>query len=98
MMLISLSRSDYLPLIGYLEKNTLNSKVSNWAVETEQYQIKFEYITGIKITLADIMSRLTVIDPDTCQGQNLKARVWVLCISGVTQCLYDKESVTARPS
>ena len=40
--------SDYLPLQKFLEKNTLNSKVNNWAVEIEQHQIKFEYIKGIK--------------------------------------------------
>ena len=42
-------RSDHLPLKRFLEKNTLNSKVNNWAVEIEKYQIKFEYIKGIKI-------------------------------------------------
>ena len=31
-----------------LEKNTLNTKVSNWAMVTEQNQIKFEYIKDIK--------------------------------------------------
>ena len=30
-------RSDHLPLKRFLEKNTLNSKVNNWAVEIEQY-------------------------------------------------------------
>ena len=37
-------RIDHLPLKRFLEKNTLNSKVNNWAVEIEQYQIKFKYI------------------------------------------------------
>ena len=60
-------RSDNLHLKRFLEKNTLNSKVHNWAVEIVQYQIKFEYIKGIKNTLADNMRRLIVIDPDTCQ-------------------------------
>ena len=49
-------------------------------METEQYQIKFEYITGIKITLADIMSRLTVIDPDTCQGPEPKGQEYGYCV------------------
>ena len=47
-----------------LEKKTLNSKVNNWAVEISQYKIKFEYIKGIKNTLADTMSRLIKIIPE----------------------------------
>ena len=30
-------RNDHLPLKRFLEKNTLNSKVNNWAMEIEQY-------------------------------------------------------------
>ena len=47
-----------------MQKNTLNSKVNNWAVEISPYRIKFEYIKGIKNTLADTMSRLIQIDPE----------------------------------
>ena len=57
-------RSDHLPLKKFLQKNTLNSKVNNWAVEISPYRIKFEYIKGIKNTLADTMSRLIHIDPE----------------------------------
>ena len=57
-------KSDHLPLKKFLQKNTLNSKVNNWAVEISQYRIKFEYIKGIKNTLADTMSRLIHIDPE----------------------------------
>ena len=49
-------RSDHLPLKKFLEKKTLNSKVSNWVVEISQYKIKFEYMKGIKNTLANTMS------------------------------------------
>ena len=49
-------RSDHLPLKKFLEKKTLNAKVNNWAVEISPYKIKFEYIKGIKNTLADTMS------------------------------------------
>ena len=55
-------KSDHLPLKKFLQKNTLNSKVNNWAVEISPYRIKFEYIKGIKNTLADTMSRLIQID------------------------------------
>ena len=57
-------RSDHLPLKKFLDKNTLNSKVNNWAVEISPFYITFEYIKGIKNTLADTMSRLINIDPD----------------------------------
>ena len=57
-------RSEHLPLKKFLQKNTLNSKVNNWAVEISPYRIKFEYIKGIKNTLVDTMSRLIQIDPE----------------------------------
>ena len=56
-------RSDHLPLKKFLEKNTLNTKVNNWAIEISSHRIKFEYIKGIKNTLADTMSRLVKITP-----------------------------------
>ena len=49
-------RSDHLPLKKFLAKNTLNSKVNNWAIEISPFCITFEYIKGIKNTLADTMS------------------------------------------
>ena len=58
-------RSDHLPLKKFLNKNTLNSKVNNWAVEISPFRITFEYIKGIKNILVDTMSRLISIDPDT---------------------------------
>ena len=57
-------RSDHLPLKKFLSKNTLNTKVNNWAIEISPYRIQFEYIKGIKNTLADTMSRLVKITPD----------------------------------
>ena len=57
-------KSDHLPLKKYLEKNTLNSKVNNWAVELESQDITFEYIPGICSTLADTLSRLIEMDDD----------------------------------
>ena len=49
-------RSDHLPMKKFLNKN--------WAVEISPFHITFEYIKGIKNTLADTMSRLINIDPD----------------------------------
>ena len=60
-------RSDHLPLKKFLAKNTLNSKVNNWAIEILHFRITFEYIKGIKNTLADTMSRLIEIDPPVQQ-------------------------------
>ena len=65
-------RSDHLPLKKFLMKNTLNSKVNNWAIEISPFHITFKYIKGIKNTLADTMSRLIDIDPQINRIQNLK--------------------------
>ena len=55
-------KSDHLPLKKFLEKNTLNSKVNNWAVELESQNITFEYIPAIWNTLTDTLSRLIEMD------------------------------------
>ena len=60
-------RRDHLPLKKFLVKNTLNSKVNNWAIEILPFHITFEYIKGIKNTLADMMSQLIDIDPQIQQ-------------------------------
>ena len=62
-----LLRSDHKPLENFLQKNTLNSKVNNWAMELEAFNIEFNYIKGSNNVLADTMSRLVDIDPDTQQ-------------------------------
>ena len=51
-------RSDHLPLKKFLEKNTMNTKVNNWAVELESQNINFEFIAGTKNVLANMLSRL----------------------------------------
>ena len=35
-------RSDHLPLKRFLRKNTLNSKVNNWAMELKSFNIRFK--------------------------------------------------------
>ena len=55
-------RSDHLPLKKFLEKNTMNAKVNNWAVEPESQNINFEFIAGTKNVLADTLSRLIEFD------------------------------------
>ena len=60
-----LLRSGHKPLEKFLQKNTLNSKVNNWAMELEAFNIWFDYIKGSNNVLADTLSRLIVIDPDT---------------------------------
>ena len=55
---------DHLPLKKFLEKNTMNSKVNNWAVELESQNIAFEYISGIRNTLAGTLSRLIEMDEE----------------------------------
>ena len=51
-------RSDHLLLKKFLEKNTMNAKVNNWAVELESQNINLEFIAGTKNVLADTLSRL----------------------------------------
>ena len=58
-------RSDHLPLKRFLQKNTLNSKVNNWAMELESFNIQFEYIQGSKNVLADTLRKLIDINEDT---------------------------------
>ena len=67
-----LLRSDHKPLEKFLQKNTLNSKANNWAVELEAFNIQFDYIKGSSNVLADTLSRLIVIDPDTPSHQKDK--------------------------
>ena len=57
-------KSDHLPLKKFLEKNTMNSKVNDWAVELEAQNITFEYIPGSRNTLTDTLSRLIEMDED----------------------------------
>ena len=37
-------KCDHLPLKKFLQKQTLNAKVNNWAVELEQFNLKLEWI------------------------------------------------------
>ena len=60
-----LFRSDHKLLEKFLLKNMLNSKVNNWAMELEAFNIQFDYIEGSNNILADTLSRLIAIDPDT---------------------------------
>ena len=57
-------KCDHLPLKKFLQKQTLNAKVNNWAVELEQFNLKLEWIQGIKNTLVDSLSRLLEVDPE----------------------------------
>ena len=60
-----LLKSDHLPLKRFLHKNTLNSKVNNWAMELESFNIQFEHIKEQNNVLADTLSHLIDKDPDT---------------------------------
>ena len=56
-------KSDHLLLKKFLQKKTLNAKVNNWAVELEQFKIELDWISGVKNTLADSLSRLLDMTP-----------------------------------
>ena len=55
-------RSDHLPLKKFLEKNTMNAKVNNWAVELESQNITFEFIAGTKNVLVDTLDLSRLIE------------------------------------
>ena len=57
-------KSDHLPLKKFLEKKTLNAKVNNWAIELEQFKIELDWISGVKNTLMDSLSRLLDMTPE----------------------------------
>ena len=57
-------RSTHLPLKKFLNKQTMNSKVNNWAVELEQFRLHLEWIPGTRNLLADSLSRLLDVVPD----------------------------------
>ena len=57
-------KCDHLPLKKFLNKETLNSKVKNWAVELEQFNLKMEWIQGSKNTLANSLSLLLEVVPE----------------------------------
>ena len=57
-------KCDHLPLKKFLQKQTLNAKVNNWAIELEQFNLKVEWIHGVENTLADSLSRLLEVDPE----------------------------------
>ena len=59
-----LLKSDHLPLKKFLQKNTLNNKVNNWAMELEAFNIRFKHVSGKANILADTLSHLVDIDPD----------------------------------
>ena len=57
-------RSDHLPLNKFLQKNTLNLHINNWAVEIKSFKIKFVHIAGKDNMIADTLSHLIDITPD----------------------------------
>ena len=59
-----LLKSDHLPLKKFLQKNTLNNKVNNWAMELEAFNIRFEHVSSKANILANTLSRLIDLDPD----------------------------------
>ena len=65
-------RSDHLPLNKFLQKNTLNIHINNWAVEIESFKIKFVHIASKDNVIADTLSHLIDIDPDIILEPELK--------------------------
>ena len=71
-------RSDHLPFKKFLEKNIMNAKVNNWAVELKSPKIDFVFIPGIKNVLADTLSRLIEVDSDVKTTRRKgRTRIWI---------------------
>ena len=64
-----LIRCDHLPFRKFLNKQTMNAKVNNWAVELEQFKLKLDWIPGSKNLLADSLSRLMEVVPDAQKSE-----------------------------
>ena len=62
-------RSHHLPLKKFLEKNTLNSKVNNWAVKLESQNITFEYIPGMRVWILSLR-RITTSNNTGSRGSH----------------------------
>ena len=60
-------KCDHLPLKKFLNKQMMNSKVNNWAVELEQFKLHLDWIPGSRNLLADSLSCLLNVDPDANQ-------------------------------
>ena len=65
-------RRDQLPLKKFLNKQTMNSKVNNWAVELEQFRLQLDLIPGSRNLLADSLSCLLDMVPDAQQVDEAK--------------------------
>ena len=65
-------RSDHLPLKKFLNKQTMNSKVNNWAVELQQFRLQLEWIPRSCNLLVDSLSCLIDVVPDVQQVKEPK--------------------------
>ena len=78
-------KCDHLPLKKLLQKQTLNAKVNNWAVELEQFNLKLEWIQGIKNTLADSLSRLEVDREAKLQPEKEGHKFGIFCFENISE-------------
>ena len=60
-------KCDHLRLKKFLNKQTMNSKVNNWAVELEQFKLHLDWILGSRNLLSDSLSCLLNVDSDARQ-------------------------------
>ena len=79
-------KCDHLPLKKFLQKQTLNAKVNNWAVKLEQFNLKLEWIQGVKNTLADSLSRLLDVDPEAkLQAEKTGHEFGTFCFESINE-------------
>ena len=51
-------RNDHKPLARFLNGKNENTKINRWGLELTSYNIKFEWISGVKNKAADCLSQL----------------------------------------
>ena len=85
-------RSEHLPLKKFLNKQTMNSKVNNWAVELEQFRLHLEWIPGTRNLLADSLSHLLDVVPDAQKTKEPDDQDFVLLFRRTGTCKSDGKS------
>ena len=93
-----LLKSDHLPLKKFLQKNTLNNKVNNWAMELEAFNIKFQHVSGKTNILADTLSRLVDIDPDARLDPENAGWEWLLRLRNSTKAVESRNCISMQSS
>ena len=76
-------RNDHKPLAQFLNGKNENTKINRWGLELTSYNIKFEWISGVKNKAADCLSRLVEL-PGKQKNPNGTKPVLINMVKAVT--------------